>query len=173
MWMALKAYAEREGIRPASVYDRIKSGRVKSKKEGRRVYIEVPDEEGKEQTMTPTEALNTALATRYDVENELKLAKVRNLEAEIVIKKQKVVAYRERLRTEFCEGVLEAYTDAFSDLKGIVVDLKLKKDQIRRFKDCYSKCLKKFEQKLRNYLKQKDKEEEEESKNTETTGGLK
>ena len=173
MWITIKEYGEREGISRPSVLKRVKSGRIKMKKDDGRVYIEVPDEEGKEQTMTPTEALNTALATRYDVENELKLAKVRNLEAEIVIKKQKVVAYRERLRTEFCEGVLEAYTDAFSDLKGIVVDLKLKKDQIKRFKDCYSKCLKKFEQKLRNYLKQKDKEEEEESKNTETTGGLK
>ena len=173
MWITIKEYGEREGISRPSVLKRVKSGRVKMKKDDGRVYIEVPDEEGKEQTMTPTEALNTALATRYDVENELKLAKVRNLEAEIVIKKQKVVSYRERLRTEFCEGVLEAYTDAFSDLKGIVVDLKLKKDQIRRFKDCYSKCLKKFEQKLRNYLKQKDLEEEEESKNDQTTGGLK
>ena len=171
MWITIKEYGEREGISRPSVLKRVKSGRVKMKKDDGRVYIEVPDEEGKEQTMTPTEALNTALATRYDVENELKLAKVRNLEAEITLKKQKVVAYRERLRTEFCEGVLEAYTDAFSDLKGIVVDLKLKKDQIRRFKDCYSKCLKKFEQKLRNYLKQKDKEEEEESKNDQ--GGLK
>ena len=173
MWITIKEYGEREGISRPSVLKRVKSGRIKMKKDDGRVYIEVPDEDGKEQTMTPTEALNASLATRYDVENELKLAKVRNLEAEIVIKKQKVVAYRERLRTEFCEGVLEAYTDAFSDLKGIVVDLKLKKDQIRRFKDCYSKCLKKFEQKLRNYLKQKDKEEEEESKNTETAGGLK
>ena len=173
MWITIKEYGEREGISRPSVLKRVKSGRIKMKKDDGRVYIEVPDEDGKEQTMTPTEALNASLATRYDVENELKLAKVRNLEAEIVIKKQKVVAYRERLRTEFCEGVLEAYTDAFSDLKGIVVDLKLKKDQIRRFKDCYSKCLKKFEQKLRNYLKQKDKEEEEESKNTETTGGMK
>ena len=173
MWITIKEYGEREGISRPSVLKRVKSGRIKMKKDDGRVYIEVPDEEGKEQTMTPTEALNTALATRYDVENELKLAKVKNIEAEIILKKQKVVAYRERLRTEFCEGVLEAYTDAFSDLKGIVVDLKLKKDQIKRFKDCYSKCLKKFEQKLRNYLKQKDKEEEEESKNTETTGGLK
>ena len=171
MWITIKEYGEREGISRPSVLKRVKSGRIRMKKDDGRVYIEVPDEEGKEQTMTPTEALNTALATRYDVENELKLAKVRNLEAEIVIKKQKVVAYRERLRTEFCEGVLEAYTDAFSDLKGIVVDLKLKKDQIRRFKDCYSKCLKKFEQKLRAYLKQKDKEEEEESKNDQ--GGIK
>lgn len=173
MWITIKDYGEREGISRPSVLKRVKSGRVKMKKDDGRVYIEVPDEEGKEQTMTPTEALNTALATRYDVENELKLAKVRNLEAEITLKKQKVVSYRERLRTEFCEGVLEAYTDAFSDLKGIVVDLKLKKEQIRRFKDCYSKCLKKFEQKLRAYLKQKDKEEEEESKNDQTTGGLK
>ena len=173
MWITIKEYGEREGISRPSVLKRVKSGRVKMKKDDGRVYIEVPDEEGKEQTMTPTEALNNALATRYDVENELKLAKVRNLEAEITLKKQKVVSYRERLRTEFCEGVLEAYTDAFSDLKGIVVDLKLKKEQIRRFKDCYSKCLKKFEQKLKNYLKQKDKEEEEESKNDQTTGGLK
>lgn len=173
MWITIKEYGEREGISRPSVLKRVKSGRIKMKKDDGRVYIEVPDEEGKGQTMTPTEALNTALATRYDVENELKLAKVKNIEAEIILKKQKVVAYRERLRTEFCEGVLEAYTDAFSDLKGIVVDLKLKKEQIRRFKDCYSKCLKKFEQKLKAYLKQKDREEEEESKNDQTTGGLK
>ena len=172
MWITIKEYGEREGISRPSVLKRVKSGRIKMKKDDGRVYIEVPDEEGKEQTMTPTEALNTALATRYDVENELKLAKVKNIEAEIILKKQKVVAYRERLRTEFCEGVLEAYTDAFSDLKGIVVDLKLKKDQIKRFKDCYSKCLKKFEQKLRNYLKQKDKEEEEESRDDTTKGGM-
>ena len=165
MWITIKEYGEREGISRPSVLKRVKSGSVKMKKDDGRVYIEVPDEEGKEQTMTPTEALNASLATRYNVENELKLAKVRNLEAEITLKKQKVVSYRERLRTEFCEGVLEAYTDAFSDLKGIVVDLKLKKEQIRRFKETYAKCLKKFEQKLRNYLKQKDKEEEEESKN--------
>lgn len=171
MWITIKEYGEREGISRPSAMKRVKSGRVRMKKDDGRVYIEVPDEEGKEQTMTPTEALNTALATRYDVENELKLAKVRNLEAEITLKKQKVVSYRERLRTEFCEGVLEAYTDAFSDLKGIVVDLKLKKEQIKRFKETYAKCLKKFEQKLKNYLKQKDKEEEEESKNDQ--GGLK
>lgn len=171
MWITIKEYGEREGISRPSVLKRVKSGRIKMKKDDGRVYIEVPDEEGQEQKMTPTEALNASLATRYDVENELKLAKVRNLEAEIVIKKQKVVAYRERLRTEFCEGVLEAYTDAFSDLKGIVVDLKLKKEQIRRFKDCYAKCLKKFEQKLKNYLKAKDKEEEE-SRDDTTKGGM-
>lgn len=165
MWITVREYAEREGIQAQSVGRRVKSGRVKMKKEDGRVYIEVPDEEGQEQTMTPTQALNASLATRYDVENELKKAKVRNLEAEIVLKKQKSVVYRERLRTEFCEGILEAYTDAFSDLKGIVVDLKLKKEHIRRFKDCYSKCLKKFEAKLKAYLKTKDKEEEEESRN--------
>ena len=165
MWITVKEYAGREGISISAVPDRIKSGRVKSKKEGRRVYIEVPDEDGQEQTITPTEALNASLATRYDVENELKRQKILNIQADIVIKKQRVVSYRERLRTEFCEGVLEAYTDAFSDLKGIVVDLKLKKEQIRRFKETYAKCLKKFEQKLRNYLKKKDLEEEEESRN--------
>lgn len=171
MWITVKEYAGREGISVSAVPDRIKSGRVKSKKEGRRVYIEVPDE-GQEQPLSKTEALNASLATRYNVENELKLAKVRNLEAEITLKKQKVVSYRERLRTEFCEGVLEAYTDAFSDLKGIVVDLKLKKEQIRRFKETYAKCLKKFEQKLKNYLKAKDKEEEEESRDDTTKSGM-
>jgi hypothetical protein len=161
MWMTLKAYAEREGIRPASVYDRIKSGRVKSKKEKGRVFIEV-SEDGQEQTPTKTDALNNALASRYDTENSLKQAKIRNLEAEIILKRQKAVAYRERLRVEFCEGVLECFTDSFADLKGVAVDMKMGKEQIRHFKEAYAKCLKKFEQKLVSYLRTKDEEEEKE-----------
>ena len=164
----MRQYAEREKISVPSARKRVERGRVRCKREKGRIYVEV---EGADPPVAAEES-RSALEDRWSVENELKLAKVQNLKAEIVIKKQKVVAYRERLRVEFCEGVLEAYTDAFSDLKGIVVDLKLKKEQIKRFKDCYAKCLKKFEQKLRAYLKQKDKEEEEESRDDTTKGGM-
>ena len=168
MYITLRQYAEREQISVPSARKRVERGKVKCKRDKGLIYVEV---EG-QSAPVPAEEPRSALEDRWSVENELKLAKVRNLEAEITLKKQKVTSYRERLRTEFCEGVLEAYTDAFSDLKGIVVDLKLKKDQIRRFKETYSKCLKKFEQKLRAYLKQKDKEEEEESRDDTTKGGM-
>ena len=170
MWIRVSEYAKRHGVIPAAVRKRIKCNTIASKKEHGITLVEDVDGDAEAQENAPGQSegrgySQQALESRWNTENELKRAKVRNLEAEITLKKQKVVAYRERLRTEFCEGVLEAYTDAFSDLKGIVVDLKLKKEQIRRFKETYAKCLKKFEQKLKNYLKAKDKEEEEESRN--------
>jgi hypothetical protein len=87
---------------------------------------------------------------------------------DIILKKQKAVSYRERMRVEFCEGILEAYTDAFSDLKAVLVDMRLKKEQVQRFREKYGKCLKKFEKLLEKYLKQKDKEEEEEAVDDQT-----
>lgn len=169
-WVTAREFAERNGISISAVSSRIKHGSVNCKMEGGKRYIEVPDDFV---SVSIDEGKTKILSDKFEIEAELKKKKIENIKMDVLLKKQHMVSYRERLRTEFCEGVLEAYTDAFSDLKGIVVDLKLKKDQIRRFKDCYSKCLKKFEQKLRNYLKQKDKEEEEESKNDQITGGLK
>ena len=179
MWMKVGEYAKKHGVKQSTVRKKIKSNTIASKKDEHGVtLVDDVEENVVEQTASPEQSegrgySQQALESRWNTENELKRQKILNIQADIVIKKQRVVSYREKLRTEFCEGVLEAYTDAFSDLKGIVVDLKLKKEQIKRFKDCYSKCLKKFEQKLRNYLKQKDKEEEEESKNDQITGGLK
>ena len=169
-WITTREFAERNNISVQAVTSRIKHGSVNCKMENGKRYIEVPDENAE---ISIDEEKTKILSDKFEIEAELKRKKIENIRMDVLLKKQHMTVYKERLRTEFCEGVLEAYTDAFSDLKGIVVDLKLKKEQIKRFKDCYVKCLKKFEQKLRAYLKQKDKEEEEESKNTETMGGLK
>ena len=167
-WITTREFAERNNISVQAVTSRIKHGSVNCKMENGKRYIEVPDENAE---ISIDEEKTKILSDKFEIEAELKRKKIENIRMDVLLKKQHMTVYKERLRTEFCEGVLEAYTDAFSDLKGIVVDLKLKKEQIKRFKDCYSKCLKKFEQKLRAYLKQKDKEEEEESKNDQ--GGIK
>jgi hypothetical protein len=169
MWIKVSEYAKKHGVTQTTVRNKILRNTLASKKDEHGITLieDVEENVGAQETSPePSDGRGysqQALETRWNTENELKRQKILNIQADIIIKKQKVVAYRERLRTEFCEGVLECYTDAFSDLKGVVVDLKLKKEHIKRFKDCYTKCLKKFEQKLRNYLKKKDDEEEEES----------
>ena len=168
MWIPIRKYAEQNGITVPAVHSRIKNGTLKCKKEKGLRVVEVPDEEAPPQDDTapaPEKVYSkSALESRWDVENELKRQKILNIEADIIIKKQKVKEYRERLRVEFCEGTLECFTDAFADLKAVLVDCKLKKEQIKKFKDCYAKCLRKFEAKLVAFLRKKDDEEEDESK---------
>lgn len=172
MWITIRQFADQNGISVPAVESRIKTGSLKCRKENGRRVVEVPDEtqdanqdaHQKIESSSEKSYTKSALESRWDVENELKRQKILNIEADIIIKKQKVKEYRERLRVEFCEGTLECFTDAFADLKAVLVDCKLKKEQIKKFKDCYAKCLKKFEQKLVAFLKKKDDEEEEESK---------
>lgn len=166
MWITAKELAEKDGVTVAAIKDRIRRGKLKSKSDGKKVYVEVNDETA--QTAPTTEQsideANAARARKWDAETDFKQQKILNLRADLILKQQKVLAYREKLRVEFCEGTLECFTDAFADLKAVLVDCKLKKEQIKKFKDCYAKCLKKFEQKLVAFLKKKDDEEEEESK---------
>lgn len=175
-WILVNDYAKKLGVTRMAINKRIKSGSLKSKMEGKRLYVEVADneaEDGKVAEVDATAQRNAALAKRWDTESALKEAKVRNIEADILIKHQKVREYRERLRVEFCEGVLECFTDAFASLKAVLVDMRLKKEQIQAFKTTYAKCLKKFWSRLEKYLKQKDKEEEEtvDDQATEAHGG--
>lgn len=175
MWMKVKDYAALRGVSVVAVHGKIKRGKLKSKRDGKRVWVwcddgassDVPAEVDSSTSSVMTEEAidqaNAARARRWDAETEYKLSKIENIRADIVLKRQKSREYRERLRTEFTEGVLEVYTDAFADLKGVVVDLKMKKDQVRKYKDVYMRCMKKFEKMLVAYLKKKDDEEEKET----------
>ena len=177
MWMKVKDYAALRGVSVVAVHGKIKRGKLKSKHDGKRVWVwcddgassDVPvdvDEQSSASSAITEEAIdqaNVARARRWDAETEYKLSKIENIRADIVLKKHKSREYRERLRTEYTEGVLEVYTDAFADLKGVVVDLKMKKDQVRKYKDVYMRCMKKFERGLAEYLRKKDDEEEKET----------
>ena len=173
MWVTVKNYARAKGVTETAVRHKIKHGTIDFKKINGVLHVDdgnpepEPDPNAdaiKEIAENVAEQdYRKAISKRWDTDNELKRQKIENIRADIIIKKQKVKEYRERLRTEFCEGVLDAYSDAFGDLKAVMVDLKLRKEQIKKFKDTYSKCLKKFEQKLIAYLKTKDDDEEKES----------
>ena len=171
MWKTLKEYAKEQGVTLQAIRNRIDRGKLKSKTDGKKIYVLVgeddeqptqPEALATQPTEQSIDEANAARARKWDAETDFKQQKILNLRADLILKRQKVTAYREKLRTEFCEGVLECYTDAFSDLKGVVVDLKLRKEQITKFKDTYKKCLKRFESKLIEYIKTKDSEEERE-----------
>ena len=175
MLLTVREYARAAGLSEQTVRKKLRNGRLKAARRDDGVTL-VDDGRGEAGVAEPAQVAQdaaqaqdarhdygkTALESRWDVENELKRKKIENIRADIVLKRQKAVAYRERLRVEFAQGVLEAYTDAFADLKGVVVDLKMRKEQTRRFRDTYAKCLRRFEALLVEYLKTKDLEEEKE-----------
>ena len=129
-------------------------------------YVEVPDEEAPKavEAAPGGDSREMALARKHDADAALKLARIRGIEAEIRVKSQKVREYRERLRREFCEGVLECFSDSFGDLKAVLVDMRLRKDQVQKFRDEFGRCLKRFGDGLEKYLKQMDDAEEEEAR---------
>lgn len=172
-WVTVRKYAESRGVSGTTVRKKIKRGdfQMKILNNTMCIYDETADaEQDAQNTLADAQTSQRhyqSLEDKWDVENTLKRAKIENIRADIQLKKQKVIDTRERYRVSFCEGVLEAFTDAFADLKSVLVELKMRKEQIQRFKQGYGKCLKRFEAKLVEYLKQKDDEEAKEAETTE------
>ena len=158
MYITLRQYADREKISVPSARKRVERGKVKCKREKGRIYVEV---EGADPPVAAEES-RSALEDRWSVENELKLAKVQNLKADILLKREKFAYVKEKYRLEFCEGVLEAFATSFSPLKSCLVGLRLDKEALSKFRAVFGRCLKKFKAGLGDYLAAKDKEEEEE-----------
>ena len=158
MYITLRQYAEREKISVPSARKRVERGKVKCKRDKGLIYVEV---EG-QSAPVPAEEPRSALEDRWSVENELKLAKVQNLKAEILLKREKFAYVKEKYRLEFCEGVLEAFGSSFAPLKSCLVELRLGKAELSRFRAVFGRCLKRFKAELGDYLAAKDKEEADE-----------
>jgi hypothetical protein len=79
------------------------------------------------------------------------------LQQDTILKKQKQTITKEKYRIEYAESVLQAFTDAFSDVKNILIGLKLNKSQMQNFQAGFKKSLKKFEVNLKKMLSDADK----------------
>ena len=179
MWLTIKEIQKQVGISYASIRKRITKNTVNHKKIKNVVWIELPPEwemkingveNAKEKiNQQIQQALNDKnngedeyyvnLSKKTQLDNELKIQKLKNLKEDTLIKRQKQQHTKQLYRQQYVDGVFEAFTDSFSGLKNFIIQLKLDKEKNDQFKQVLSKCLKNFQTKLTEYLNDCDKKE--------------
>lgn len=171
-WLTVKQFAKAHSVTQQAVRARIKAGTIQHKKiKGvMNVLDDAPDQE---QETTPASIsadqeladyqYTLAMKDSKELQNQLKRQKLRNLQQDTLIKKQKQTFTKQKYRQEYAEGVFECFTEAFADVKNLIIELKLTKDQMQKFQTCFKKSIKKFEVELKKYLHEADKKEIEDN----------
>ena len=168
-WITVKQYADKLKITTSSVYKKIRSGKLQTKKNKGITYVADFDSEQIKQAVKLAEQIEQEQNNRWielqqnekKVKLDLQLEKLKNLRQDTILKKLKQQSIKQKYRVEYCEGVLSCFADSFSDLKNFIIELKLDKDKISIFQKIFQKDLKKFEIKLKKYITEKDKEQED------------
>lgn len=166
MWLTCNEFAIKHKMCVKNVYDRIKHGRVQSKKEKGKLYVwdtdsaEESTEKNVETTAENDSAYQTEMKRKLTLENDLKFEKLKNLQQDTLIKKQKQVFTKQLYRQQYAQGVYECFSESFANLKNLIIDLKLTKEKNAVFKKIFADCLKRFETALKKYLAEKDRMEE-------------
>lgn len=179
MWLSIKEIEQQVGISTTAIRKRIKKNTVNHKKIKNKVWVELPPEwqmkingveNAKEKiNQQIQEALNDKnngedeyynnLSKKTQLDNQLKMEKLRNLKEDTLIKRQRQQHTKQLYRQEYVNGVFDAFTDSFAGLKTFIIQLKLDKEKNDKFKTVIENCLKTFENKLSEYLSSCDKKE--------------
>lgn len=174
-WVSVQDYADSHNVTNQAVRAKIKTGSLQNKKIKGKLHVLDVDYQEQEQETTPASIsadqeladlqYSLAMKDSKELENQLKRQKLRNLQQDTLIKKQKQTYTKQKYRQEYAEGVFEAFTSAFADLKTKLISMRLKKQQMQEFQTIFKKCIKKFETELKKYLHEADKKEIEDNEN--------
>lgn len=173
-WVSVQDYADSHHVTNQAVRAKIKTGSLQNKKIKGKLHVLDVDYQEQEQETTSASTLSAqqeladlqysiAMKDSKELQNQLKRQKLRNLQQDTLIKKQKQTYTKQKYRQEYAEGVFEAFTSAFADVKNLLIELKLTKDQMQKFQNTFKKSIKKFEVELKKYLSEADKKELEDN----------
>ena len=170
-WKKVREYAIDKNISLPMVYKKIKRKTLLSKKIKGILYVAELIEESSEQQPQNIEdkyqqqnlSYQDELKKKLELENALKIEKLKNLQQDTLIKKQKQTFTKQKYRQEYVQGVFEAFTEAFANIKNLIIQLKLSKDNNNKFKRIFADCIKNFEINLKKYLSEADKKELEQN----------
>ena len=167
-WKKVRQYAVDKNISLPMVYKKIKRKTLLSKKRKGILHVAELTEELTEQPQNididdkyqqQNLSYQDELKKKLELENALKIEKLKNLQQDTLIKKQKQTFTKQKYRQQYVQGVFEAFTEAFANVKNLIVDLKLSKENNQKFKRIFADCIKKFEINLKKYLSEADKKE--------------
>lgn len=161
-WLKVSDYARYKGIAVNTVNKKVKANKLQSRLENglRMVYAEELPADTVSDTEKADAAYSLAMEKKTNLDNELKQEKLRNLQQDTLLKKQKNTLTKQVYRQEYAEGVYLCFSQAFSNVKTLLIDLKLSAEQNKAFQAAFNKALKKFETLLTKYLQDKDREQE-------------
>lgn len=175
-WVSVQDYADNHNVTNQAVRAKIKSGTLPNKKIKNKIHVLDVDYQEQEQennsasasTLSAEQELadlqySLAMKDAKQLQNQLRREKLKNLQQDTILKKQKQTITKEKYRIEYAESVLQAFTDAFSDVKNILIGLKLNKSQMESFQAAFKKSLKKFEVNLKKMLSDADKRQIDEN----------
>ena len=166
-WMTVKQYSDKKGISQNTVRKKIMRKTVLSKKIKGVMHvadlsaqqIEQQQADKQQQYQQQNLSYQDELKKKLELENALKFQKLKNLQQDTLIKKQKQTFTKQKYRQEYVQGVFECFTESFSNIKSLIIQLKLSRQNNNKFKRIFAECLKKFEMNLQKYLAEADKKE--------------
>ena len=166
-WMTVKQYSDKKGISQNTVRKKIMRKTVLSKKIKGVMHVadlsaqQIEQQQAEKQQQYQQQNLNyqNQLKRKLELENALKFEKLKNLQQDTLIKKQKQTFTKQKYRQEYVQGVFECFTESFANIKSLIIQLKLSRQNNNKFKRIFVECLKKFEISLKNYLSEADKKE--------------
>lgn len=160
-YLKVSDYAKKYDLSANVVYKKIRKKILQTKKIDGKIFVL---DDPKKQNVLENEKIQgdkykEAIRKKIEIDNRLKLEKLKNLHEDIILKKQRQIYVKEMYRQEFIDGVFQAFTNSFSDLKNFVIALKLNGEQVNNFKQTFSNCIKNFENELKKYLAEKDRKQ--------------
>lgn len=169
-WVSVQDYADSHHVTNQAVRAKIKTGSLQNKKIKGKIHVLDVDYQEQEQETTPASTLSAqqeladlqyslAMKDSKQLQNQLKRQKLRNLQQDTLIKKQKQTYTKQKYRQQYAEGVFECFTNSFADLKSKLISMRLNKQQMQEFQAIFKKSIKKFELELKKYLSEADKKE--------------
>lgn len=166
-WMTVKQYSQKKGISQNTVRKKIFRKTVLSKKIKGIIHVadlavdQIQQQQQQKQIQYEKQNLSyqDQLKKKLQLENALKIEKLKNLQQDTLIKKQKQTFTKQKYRQEYVQGVFQAFTESFANVKNLIIELKLSKEENNKFKRIFADCIKKFEINLKKYLAEADKKE--------------
>lgn len=166
-WVKVREYADNKKITTGMVYKKIKRKTLLSKKIKGILYVAELTQESTEQQPQNIDdkyeqqnlSYQDEIKKKLELENALKIEKLKNLQQDTLIKKQKQTFTKQKYRQEYVQGVFECFTESFANIKNLIIELKLSRDNNNKFKKIFAECIKKFEINLQSYLAEADKKE--------------
>lgn len=162
-WKKPKDYAMEKGISTQAVYKKIEKNKLFSKVVAGQKYVsESPENEGcieEEKVVNKEDVKQESIyRTKMELDNKLKLEKLKNMQADTALKEQKIALQKELMKREICEAVLSCYIDSFSDFKNELITLQLDADRLDKLNGVQKKCMERFRTMIKDYLKKEEVE---------------
>lgn len=151
-WLTQSEYAKIKGIKPASVHDAIKAGRIEwNGKTGKDCRVRGPmvDRRGNARKQKVLQAQE---------KGELDIEKAR---VDVELKLQKLASIRREQRRSYMQTVCEVFVQTFAPFKAHLIELRLDQTALTALSELWGKCITDFNSVMAERIAEEESEAED------------